>query len=266
MTQVPRVTAMPPTSAVLQTMLLELLADRNTDKRLGMGQHALAAELKARLPEGERPTAQQIMAAMWSLVGQGLAYIDISEHAPENWKLALSESGTAAVQDQQLNPDNAGEYLNQLMARVPGMSDTVAQYTREALASYTNRCYLASAVMLDVAAEAAFLEMAGAFCGWVPDGSGQALQAILDRQDRNYILKFEEFRKRLGPHKPALPSELKDNMTLRLDAILDLLRVYRNDAGHPTGKQIPRADAFLNLVSFAHCVERLYALKAHFEK
>jgi hypothetical protein len=55
-------------------------------------------------------------------------------------------------------------------------------------------------------------------------------------------------------------------MDLTLVAIADLLRIYRNEAGHPTGKQIGRDQAKINLEMFARCLERMYAFKVFFER
>jgi hypothetical protein len=41
--------------------------------------------------------------------------------------------------------------------------------------------------------------------------------------------------------------------------------VYRNDAGHPTGKTLSRADADVHLRLFVRYASKLYALKKHFE-
>jgi hypothetical protein len=60
-----------------------------------------------------------------------------------------------------------------------------------------------------------------------------------------------------------MPGDAGDSLTL--DTIADLLRIYRNDSGHPTGKQISREDAYSNLRVFMSYMERLYKLKAFFE-
>jgi hypothetical protein len=49
-----------------------------------------------------------------------------------------------------------------------------------------------------------------------------------------------------------------------LDSVLDVSRIYRNDAGHPTGKRIGRDDAFINLQMVARVLQKLYALKGFF--
>jgi hypothetical protein len=111
--------------------------------------------------------------------------------------------------------------------------------------------------------------MAQSFGNWLTtNGQGQEGQSFLqtiNSQKTNYITKFAEFRKKIETHKPKLPNELSDGMALTFDSVLDLLRIYRNDSGHPTGKQIDRADAYVNLQMFARYLERLYQFKAFFE-
>jgi hypothetical protein len=61
-----------------------------------------------------------------------------------------------------------------------------------------------------------------------------------------------------------LPNTLVDGMALTMDSVLDLLRVYRNDAGHPTGKSVTREDQYTHLQLFIRYLEKLYALRAFF--
>lgn len=254
-----------PNSTALQSTLLKSLADQNVDHRLGKGIFYLADAVKAKFAENQKPTPTQFMAAVWSLIAQGLAYIDFSQSAPENWNLFLTESGWAAARDEEINPDNSGDYLKRLEEKAPKASQAIKQYAREAIMTYNARCYLASAVMLGVASEAAFIEMALSFGKWLPNSQGQKFIGLIDNPRANYIQKFDEFRKRIEPIRPDLPGELADGMVLTLDSVLDLLRIYRNDAGHPTGKQVSREDAFINLQMFARYLEKLYALKDFFD-
>ncbi len=254
-------------STLLQSNLLQLLAEPNIDARLGRGRHYLFQALTTRLEKTENPSSYQVMEAVWSLISQGLAYIDYSQPAPENWKLILTESGRAAAKDGAVNPDNSGEYLKHLKQSVPGANDVVFRYASEAVVTYNARCYLASAVMLGAASEAAFIDMALSFGNWLPVGSNEQkkmLESVKSKR-QNYLTKFAEFRKRVKKYKNQLPNELADGMSLTMDSVLDLLRVYRNDAGHPTGKTINRDDAFINLQMFARYLQKLYGLKEHFD-
>lgn len=217
---------------------------------------------------GVYPSAypEEMYDAMWSLVRQGLVYLDTVSQDPRSWSFRLTEAGKAAANDQEANPDNSSRFIQRLAAQVPDASPIVMQYANEALTSYSSRCYLASAVMLGVASEADFLEMARAFADWLPEKEGRNLKDVIEGKRSNFINRFEEFRKRIDSHKHRLPDNLSDGMALTLDAVLDLLRINRNEAGHPTGKQFDRADAFINLQMFARYLEKMYRLKGFFER
>jgi hypothetical protein len=211
------------------------------------------------------PSLQQINELLWSMVGQGLLYIDMSQPAHENWTRQFSSDGRAVRTDAEINPDDPQGYLNRVREMVPAASDTTMMYLDEAVGSYTGRRYLASAVMLGVAAEGAFLEMAESFADWLPTNEGQNFRNVLENERQVYLAKSGEFRKRVEHRKAQLPAELADGMSLRLDSVLDLLRIYRNDAGHPTGKRIGREDAFINLQMAARLLQNLYALRSFFK-
>ena len=116
----------------------------------------------------------------------------------------------------------------------------------------------------------------GVYCGQCPNGNGRVkmiageLKRLVDTvrydwvQDVVKSFKFEEFRKRIEPRKVDLPDELADGMSLTFDAVLDLLRIRRNDAGHPTGKPVLREDQYISLQMFARYLQRLYQFRAFF--
>lgn len=243
--------------------MLAALARPGTDARLGRGVHYLAQAVEAASPEDDKPRTHQIQQAIWSLVGRGLAYIDISQSAPENWSLRLTASGVAAVKDEEINPDDPSGYLRRLYADVPSLSSLVKLYAVEALNSYYHNNYLAATVMLGVAAEAAFLELASAFAAW-PRMPSEPLTKILADPKKTHFQKFEEFRKRILPVADQLPEHLRVGLDLQINSVLDLLRLNRNDAGHPTGLQIERDDCFVSLRVFARVLKRMYDLNEFF--
>lgn len=252
-------------NARLQTAILKVLADPHISNALGTKSHqAFLKAVHSQFPYDPKPGRRDVMAAVWGLVSQRLAYIDYSNPNPENWIIILTDAGSAAARDEEMNPDNSDRYLERLRSSVPAASQTVLQYARESVTSYNSQCYLASAVMLGVASEAAFLEMARSFGNWLSNGQRQRFLKIIDARS-NYIAKFVEFRKRVEPLKQSIPGDLSDGMSLTLDSVLDLLRIYRNEAGHPTGKQVTREDAFINLQMFARYLQKLYDLKAFFD-
>lgn len=249
--------------STLQSTILRLLAQPGVDKRLGRGHHYFTEVVLKAYPQDKQPAHELIAQTLWSLVGRGLIYIDMWQPAPENWEWLLTDAGTEAAKDEQFNPDDPERYIVRLRLNIPEMSSLVSIYADEAVRCYTHSCYLASAVMLGVASEAAFMEMAEASIDWLQP-SGITLEKILDDPRQPYIKKFEEFRKRIEPRKADLPDELADGMSLTFDAVLDLLRVRRNDAGHPTGKPILRQDQYISLQMFGRYLQRLYQFRKFF--
>ena len=63
-----------------------------------------------------------------------------------------------------------------------------------------------------------------------------------------------------GHLKSCLPRELKENLDLDLNAIFGMLRIHRNEAGHPTGKRLSREQAYASLAIFPHYIKHLYSL------
>jgi hypothetical protein len=53
-------------------------------------------------------------------------------------------------------------------------------------------------------------------------------------------------------------------MALTLDSVLDLLRITRNEAGHPTGRRVDSNEAYINLQMFGRYLTKLYDLRAFF--
>lgn len=101
------------TSPEVQSLLLRILV-QGGDTRLGRGQHYFSQAVQAAAPPGDRPGYKQVMEAVCALVSQGLAYIDYSQSAAENWSLHLTQSGHAAARDEHVTPETTPEATSKL--------------------------------------------------------------------------------------------------------------------------------------------------------
>lgn len=252
------------TSAEVQSLLLRVLA-AGGDTRLGRGRNYFSQTVVAASPPQNGATYRQVMAGVWSLIGQGLAYIDYSDSAAENWSLYLTEAGRAAASDEEVTPDDPGGYLRQLVVEIPEVTPLVKSYAEEALLAYNARLYRASAVMLGVASEAAVLEVALALAGVMNETEAKPYLETINARKQNFVAKFEVFAQKLRSRKNLLPEDLADGLDLTLNAVTDLLRVSRNDAGHPTGRSIDRNDCYIHLRMFVRYARKLYSLKTHLQ-
>jgi len=201
--------------------------------------------------------------AVWALVARRLAFIAMNETWSGDWKLTLTAKGHAVADGTQVNPDDPSNYMKRLLEAAPTTTETVRLYLEESLHAFVEECYLSSAVMLGVAAEAATLEIADAFTLWAGRSADQ-LRAHLANRKTFYIAKLEEFQKRLAVAKPQIPGELSDSLDLYVNSVLQLIRLTRNEAGHPTSRRLDRDECFNNLVVYAGVHKRLYLLKNFF--
>jgi len=253
---------MPLSAEDIESVLLRALARNHCDSRFCFLGERVREQLR---DSNEHPGSHDIMRAVWSLVARRLAYIDYSQSASSNWSVKLTERGRDAANDSNLNPDNIPLYLKRVATDIPDLGSIAHFYLDEALRAYSSDCFSASTMMLGVAAEAAFYDVATPFALWLDSTGGTALTEILAKPTVAYVQKFVEFQKRLAASKGHLPSSLQQNLDLNINSVLELLRLARNDVGHPTGIQIDRHSAFQHLVIFPGLAQRLYDLKKHFE-
>lgn len=113
------------------------------------------------------------------------------------------------------------------------LDSLVDLYLTEFLQSFKGRCYLATSVMLGVAAEGACLVMAQSYASSLVAGA-PAMPKELGKLRGNYFALWTEFRKCIEPVRHELHEGLADALTL--DAIADLIRQTRKEVGHPPGE------------------------------
>jgi hypothetical protein len=209
-------------------------------------------------------TRDQVWEALWGLVGDGMIFLDPAgqRSSTDNWQWRASALGTQAATGGSWEPRDPEGYLRRLRSFQPAIDEAALLYVEEALRAFNARCYLATSVMLGVAAESAFNDLAEAFVTANPTRTTKLRDALKDPRSSQNI-RFRELRKALEPIRAHLPDGLADPVTL--DAVADLLRTARNDAGHPTGKPIDEGTAHTHLYMGAELLQKMTALRAHFD-
>lgn len=239
--------------------ILEFLATPQADTRYH------EAYLPAKIRQRSGCPSHEVWEALWGLVGEGLIYLDPAGQAnassQHNWRWRLSSVGVTAAQGGSWEPRDPEGYLRRLRRDVPDIDSIVIRYVEEALGAFNARCYLAASVMLGVASERAFLQLART----VAIALGQhatKLDAALASPRASQHSRFVELRKLLEPRRPDLPHDLAD--TLTLDAVSDLLRITRNEAGHPTGSTVDEDTARTHLLIAGGYLKKMAELQRHF--
>ena len=57
-----------------------------------------------------------------------------------------------------------------------------------------------------------------------------------------------------------LPTDIKENLDIEFDGILSVIRTFRNDSGHPSGKILEREQTYVLLQMFIPYCKKIYQL------
>jgi hypothetical protein len=141
----------------------------------------------------------------------------------------LTPAGKSWATGESAPPEDEAGYLAHIRALVPTPNRVVVEYVGEALRTFNRQAYLAAAVMLGAASEAAIYDLSDA-----------VVIALVPGKHRNELQDFD--RKRKLHSMLALIAQVLQHGTvqaefksaqLHLASLFDSIRIQRNEAVHP---------------------------------
>jgi hypothetical protein len=149
------------------------------------------------------------------------------EYVGLHWILTSAGKNWAA--GDAAPPEDEAGYLAQIRLFVPQPNPVVLEYAGEALRTFNRQAYLASAVMLGAASEAAIYDLSDA-----------VVIALVPGKHRNMLEDFDKKRKlhsmltliALVLQHGSVQAEFK-SAQLHLASLFDSIRIQRNEAVHP---------------------------------
>jgi len=237
--------------------LLRLLAEPNGDNRLGRGEFYLWERLRDADAAFVTFTRRRRYQVLWSLLSRGLIFLEIGDSSPDNWSVVLTERGRAALANGVLDPDVPVPYIENLRATIPDDAAVVLTYAEEAHRSYQAQCYFSAVVMLGVASEVAMLALFESLGRYLDGLGANTFMAQLERK-RMFAERFELFRRFWS--STSLPRDIKDNSDVWINAVAEIIRKHRNEAGHAITVTIDRATAHMLLAIFPEYLKKVYTV------
>jgi len=203
------------------------------------------------------------MEVFWDLFRQGIITLGYNENNLEFPHCRLSHFGKRILgnQDTYFFHD-VSPYTDRIHQNIPKINPITLVYLQEAMQAFRAGCMLSSSVMLGVAAEHTFdLLMEGiaqhqAYC--------RTFGAVT--RERMLLTRMNKFRDILGQHFQDLPREVKEDLDTNFAGILAIIRTFRNESGHPTGKIIDREQMYILLNLFIPYCKKMYQLMEHYSK
>lgn len=205
------------------------------------------------------------LEVFWDLFRQGIITLGYDKPNKQFPWFRVSAHGKRILENQDVYfYHDVSSYEAVIKQQVPDIDDVTLIYLKEAMQSFYSGCYLSSSVMLGVASEHTFLKLLEKI-----ETTGTYKSTFKKAFDeRNISKKFEAFKNRLkqemGNNNISLPDEIKENLDTNLDGILNTIRNFRNDSGHPSGNIINREQCYVNLNLFIPYCKKAYQLIDYF--
>lgn len=187
------------------------------------------------LESSDKIKAQEVF---WSLIVQGVLLPGYDHGHLDLPFFRLTEYGRSILDSPDPVPYDTDGYLNHLRSIAPNLDSIAMTYVAEGLDCFVRGNYTASLVMLGVGSEKLMLDLAQALQQALPATEATKMQKSIEKDKIAKI--YLEFKKHLIPRINMLPPTLKDGLELLLDGVFTIIRIHRNEAGHPTGKCFDR--------------------------
>lgn len=176
----------------------------------------------------------------------------------------LTAYGIDCITKGEILPFDPNGYLLSIQNRVSGLDAVTMTYLREAISTFNREFYLSASVALGVAAEQLILRMIDSYVSAFADPQRRA-NAEKRYEGKQLRAQYAQFKQDFASLRPSLPRELYADFETHLDSIFQLIRVTRNDSGHPSGSIPERAVVLANLQAFPYFAVRVLAIEKHFD-
>ncbi len=200
---------------------------------------------------------------LWQFVVEGIIAPGRDHANPDLPKFHLTRYGEKVLSSPDPQPHDPDSYLKYVTAKIQNPDPTVMAYLAESISAFQRGLSVAAMVMLGIAAERVFLILGESIHDHLASPKEKAaLGKLLDKFPMKPKLdwihrKIQELRRQGFAGFP-------ENAVIAVTAIYDLLRIQRNDLGHPgpIPPSVSREDAFVNLQIFPRYFETVEKIRA----
>lgn len=207
---------------------------------------------RPRLP---REDWRRLREAVWGLIAEGVCVPGMND-SNEGWPfVSLTEYGEQVANSPGPVPHDPSGYIAVLEAQQP-LDATESAYLVQALEAHNRGLADAAAVMLGAASEHLLEQLVEAIGKAAPTESAAAQSALAGPAlvAQRYALAY------FTAHQAALSRPIRETLNTSFGSIATLIRVSRNDAGHPALPEVSRDESLVNLQLFPRL--RLWVLTA----
>ncbi|HEY6803735.1 MAG TPA: hypothetical protein VI306_09165 [Pyrinomonadaceae bacterium] len=200
---------------------------------------------------------QLFLELFWDLFRQGIITLGLNDSNPNFPWLHVTAFGKQLLSgnDPYFFHD-LSSYQKVITDNIPSIDDVTLVYLKEAMQAFMSGCLLSSSVMLGVAAEHTFFKLTEV----IDNNTTHATTYKGVSAERSILRRLNKFKKILDQNLKMIPADVKEDLDTNFTGIISMIRNYRNESGHPSGKIISREQTFVLLHLFIPCCKKMYQL------
>jgi hypothetical protein len=205
--------------------------------------------------------SELFLEVFWSLFREGIITLGLNDSNRDFPFFRVTQFGSRiAAHGQAYFFHDVSSYERAIKAEVPAIDDVTLIYLKEAMQAFKTGCVLASSVMLGVATEHTFLLLLDK----IAQSQTHSTKFAAAARERTILQKVNKFKTILDGQISTLPYEIKEDLDTHFAGILSIIRTFRNQSGHPTGKIIDREQAYVLMQLFIPYCKKMYQLMVHY--
>ncbi|HHT9104923.1 MAG TPA: hypothetical protein ACFYD7_03525 [Candidatus Wujingus californicus] len=206
--------------------------------------------------------AETLGEVFWDLFRQGILTLGKDEYnnafpffrATSHGRKAVREGDTYFISDTTV-------FEQRVKSEIPNIDDISILYLKESFQAFRSGCLISSAVMLGVAAEHLFQLL----LDQLESDPKQSSKFNSVFQQRTILKKIDKFKDIIAADKASFLQDVRESFDTQFLGIQSIIRIYRNESGHPTGRVIDREQAFVNLRLFIPFGKMVHCLMSHYK-
>ncbi len=202
------------------------------------------------------------LEVFWGLFREGIITLGMNDSNREFPWFRVSEYGRRLLKNTQTYFfHDVSSYENLIRKEIPQIDATTVLYLQEAMQAFRSGAILAATVMLGVATEHTFLLLLESATSSTTHGAKFAKAS----KERIILPKINGFKKVVDSDQSTLPSTVREDLDTNFTGILSIIRTFRNQSRHPSGKIIDREQCYVLLQLFIPYAKKMYQLKDHYQ-
>lgn len=207
--------------------------------------------------------AAVFLEVFWDLFRQGILTLGVETANPQFPHCRLTRFGQAVVNNHDVHFfHDVSSYENAITKEVPTIDPLTLLHLKEAMQAFRSGCLLSATVLLGVAAEHTLLLLLAT----IEANPAHATTYRTVKREQRLLPKINKFRSILDKHLDDVPPDVCEDLDINVAGIQAIIRNFKTDAGHPTGKIADREQVYVLLNAVIPYLRKMHQLIDHFEK